>query len=132
VLVRSGHEQDITDDQIATALHDLGLDSIQLRAGGLDTEHDWPAFLSLGEQQLLALTRMIFARPAVALLDRVTGSVKPAQLREVLRRLDENSIPYIVFAEDAESVEPYDAVLEIGGDGGWAWNPISGSARVAS
>jgi putative ATP-binding cassette transporter len=132
VLVRSGHEQDITDDQIATALHGLGLDSIRLRAGGLDTEHDWSAFLSLGEQQLLALTRMIFARPVVAVLDRVTGSVKPAQLREVLRRLDENSIPYIIFAEDAESVEPYDAVLEIGGDGGWTWNPNSRIARAAS
>jgi hypothetical protein len=65
-------------------------------------------------------------------LDRVTASVKPAQLREVLRRLNQNSIPYIIFAEDAESVELYDAVLEIGGDGGWTWNPISHMARAAS
>ena len=132
MLVRSGHEHDITNDQIEAALHDLGLDSIQLRAGGLDTEHDWSVFLSLGEQQLLALTRMIFARPVVAVLDRVTGSVKPAQLREIMRRLHENSIPYIIFAEDAESVESYDAVLEIGGDGGWTWNPTSRIVRVAS
>ncbi|WP_216841239.1 ABC transporter ATP-binding protein/permease [Acidobacterium sp. S8] len=92
------------------------------RYGGLDTEHNWSAILSLGEQQLLALTRLIFARPAFAMLDRVTASLKPAQVREALRRLDESSITYITFAEDAESVDMYDALLEIDGDGGWTWN----------
>ena len=128
VLVRSGQEQVITDGQITSALHDVGLGSIQERAGGLDTERDWSTVLSLGQQQLLALTRLIFARPAFALLDRVTESIKPAQLREILRRFDENSITYIAFAEDAESVELFDAVLEIDSDGGWTW---SRSGRAA-
>ena len=88
-------------------------------------------FPLVGEQQLLALTRMIFARPAVAVLDRVTASVKPSQLREVLRRLDENSIPYIIFAEDAESVELYDAVLAIDSDGGWTWSRTGRAATAA-
>jgi len=78
LLVRSSHEHVITDDQVTTTLHDAGLGSIQVRAGGLDTEHDWSAILSLGEQQLLALTRLIFARPAFAMLDRVAASLKPA------------------------------------------------------
>jgi len=55
--------------------------------------------------------------------DRVTESLKPAQLREILRRFAENSITYVTFAEEAESVECYDAVLEIDGDGGWTWSP---------
>jgi putative ATP-binding cassette transporter len=94
----------------------------------LDTERDWSTVLSLGQQQLLAITRLIFLRPAFAMLDRVTESLKPAQLREILRRFDENSITYITFAEDAESVELYDAVLEIDSDGGWTW---SRSGRAA-
>jgi putative ATP-binding cassette transporter len=85
----------------------------------------------LGEQQLLALTRLIFARPAFAMLDRVTASLKPAQVREALRRLDESSITYITFAEDAESVDMYDAVLEIDGDGGWTWNRTRHRASAA-
>ena len=40
---------------------------------------------------------------------------------QALRRLDENSITYIVLAEEAESVEMYDAVLEIETDGTWNW-----------
>jgi hypothetical protein len=129
LLVRSEQEEEvITDAQITTTLRDAGLGSIQVRAGGLDTEHDWSAILSLGGQQLLALTRLTFARPAFAVLDRVTASLKPAQVREALRRLDENSVTFIVFAEDAESIELYDAVLQIDGDGGWTWNRISRAA----
>jgi putative ATP-binding cassette transporter len=128
LLVPEGQEQVITDDQIKTTLDDAGLDTILVRAGGLDTEHDWSAILSLGEQQLLSLTRLIFVRPAFAMLDRVTASFKPALVREALRRLDENSITYVAFAEDVESVELYDAVLNIDADGGWAWNRISCAA----
>jgi putative ATP-binding cassette transporter len=118
----------ISDDQIAAILRDLGLGSIQIRAGGLDTEHDWPAILSVGEQQLLALTRLIIARPAFIFLDRVTTSLKPAQVREALRRLNEKAVSYITFAEDVESVELYDAVLEINSDGAWTWNRINRAA----
>jgi len=121
VLLRTGHEQVITDDQITTALNDVGLHSVPARAGGLDRENDWSAILSLGEQQQLALTRLILARPAFAMLDRVTAALKPAQVRQALRRLDENSITYVIFAEDAESVELYDALLEIDTDGAWNW-----------
>jgi vitamin B12/bleomycin/antimicrobial peptide transport system ATP-binding/permease protein len=131
VLVRIGQEQEITDSQITNALNDVGLGSIQERLGGLDTERDWSTVLSLGQQQLLGLTRLIFARPAFALLDRVTDSLKPAQLREIFRRFDENFITYIAFAEDAESAELYDAVLEIDNDGGWTWNPTGRAASAA-
>jgi vitamin B12/bleomycin/antimicrobial peptide transport system ATP-binding/permease protein len=89
--------------------------------------------LSVAEQQLLALTRLTLARPAFAMLDRVTAALKPAQVREALRRLDENSITYITFAEDAESLDLYDALLKIDADGVWSWRWTGGgtSAEVA-
>ncbi len=120
-LLLTGQEQVMTDDEITAALCEAGLDSVPARAGGLDVEHDWPTMLSVAEQQLLALTRLTLARPAFALLDRVTAALKPAQVRQALRRLDENSITYITFAEDAESLELYDALLEIDADGAWSW-----------
>ena len=129
LLVRSGQEQVIPDDRITAALHDAGLDAVLARAGGLDGEHDWPAILSLGEQQLLALTRLILARPAFAVLDRVNAALKPAQVRQALERLDENSITYITLAEDADSVAMYDAVLEIDAEGAWSWRRIDSEQR---
>ncbi len=122
-LLLTGQEQVMTDDEITAALRDAGLDSVPARAGGLDSEHDWTTMLSVAEQQLLALTRLTLARPAFAMLDRVTAALKPAQVRQALRRLDENSITYITFAEDAASLELYDALLEIDADGAWSWTP---------
>jgi putative ATP-binding cassette transporter len=120
-LLLTGQEQVMTDDEITAALHEAGLDSLPARAGGLDSEHDWPTMLSVAEQQLPALTRLALAQPAFAMLDRVTAALKPAQVRQALRRFDENSITYITFAEDAESLELYDALLEIDADGAWNW-----------
>ena len=89
--------------------------------------------LSLGEQQLLAFTRLTLARPSFAMLDRVNSSLNATQLRQALHTLDENSITYIAFAEDAESAAFYDAVLEIDADGTWSWRlpPQSTSAEKA-
>jgi putative ATP-binding cassette transporter len=120
-LLLTGQEEAMTDDEITAALSDAGLDSVLARAGGLDSERDWPTILSVAEQQLLALTRLTLARPAFAMLDRVTAALNPAQAHEALRRLDENSITYITFAEDADSPELYDALLEIDANGTWSW-----------
>jgi putative ATP-binding cassette transporter len=121
LLLRTGQEEVILEDQIRAVLHEAGLESVLERAGGFDAEHDWPAILSLGEQQQLALTRLILARPAFAMLDRVNATLKPVQVRQSLQRLDENSISYITLAEVAESVDLYDAILEIDADGAWRW-----------
>jgi vitamin B12/bleomycin/antimicrobial peptide transport system ATP-binding/permease protein len=121
LLLRTGKEQVIPDDQITNALHDAGLDSVLARAGGLNSERDWSAILSLGEQQLLAFTRVTLARPSFAMLDRVNSVLNAAQVRQALGSLDEKSVTYITFAADVESVELYDAVLEIDAEGAWSW-----------
>jgi vitamin B12/bleomycin/antimicrobial peptide transport system ATP-binding/permease protein len=111
----------IPDDQILAALRAAGLGPIAERAGGLDVERDWASFVPLADQKLLALTRVILAGPRFALLDRVETTLGPGQLRQALQRLTGNSITPIHLTESAESLEPYDAVLEIASDGAWAW-----------
>jgi putative ATP-binding cassette transporter len=128
VLIQDGQQQVITDDQVVTTLRDMGLDSTATEADGLDSEHDWAATLSLREQQLLSLTRLILARPAFAMLDRLNDVLEPAQFSHALRRLDENSITYVALTQHAELVEQYDAVLEIGADGTWNWTPTDHGA----
>jgi putative ATP-binding cassette transporter len=91
------------------------------RAGGLDVEHDWPAIASLGEQQQLVIVRLILARPSFAILDRVGTALGSVQLRHALQRLADNSVTCINFDEAVESVELYDAVLNIDTNGAWNW-----------
>jgi putative ATP-binding cassette transporter len=133
VLLRTGQEESVSDDRLRAALQDAGLDFVLKRAGGLDVELDWPSILSLGDQQQLALTRLILARPAFAMLDRINAALKPAQVRQWLQRLDENSVTYIALAEAADSADQYDAVLEIDADGGCRWTQTHHSdARTAA
>ena len=126
LLIQTGQEQGISDEQILAAIHDSGLDPVLWRAGGLDTEHDWPTILSLGEQQQLLVIRLLLARPSFALLDRVGTALGPATLEWSLRRLSANAITYINFDQVAEPepVDLYDAVLRVDADGAWAWNRL--------
>ncbi len=123
LLLRDGLPEAVTDDTMMTALRDLGLDAIVARAGGLDSEHDWPATLSLREQQLFALAHVMLARPAFVMLDGVDVVLDPEQFRHALKRLDETSVTYIVLSERAEFTEEYNAVLELSADGTWSWRP---------
>jgi putative ATP-binding cassette transporter len=127
LLVPTGQEQETSDERILAAIHDGGLDSVVRVAGGLDTEHDWPAILSLGEQQQLMVIRLILARPSFAILDRVGTTLGPAVLQRSLQRLTASSITYINFDQVAEPEldELYDAVLEISANGAWTWNPLA-------
>jgi putative ATP-binding cassette transporter len=121
LLVRTEQSQIISDERVTTALHDAGLDAVLARAGGLDREQDWATLLSLGEQQLLALLRVVLARPAFAMLDRLSTALRPSQVRQALKRLDEHAITFITFAEDVEWADQHDAILEIDTEGAWHW-----------
>src|SRR5207245_6236684 len=70
VLVRTGAEGVIGDEQIAPLLHVLGLEPVLERTGGLGVEQDWDDVLSLGEQQLLSVARVVLAAPRFAFLER--------------------------------------------------------------
>ena len=89
------------------------------RAGGLDAEQDWGSFLSLGEEQLLAFTRLLLAKPQFAFLDRVCTALSAEHAAQILLMLSMRSITYIALDEAKNLPELYDAVLEIGLDGGW-------------
>ncbi len=67
---------------------------------------------------------MLLARPRFAFLDRLSTTLGPAQVCQALRRLSASSITYVSFADAVETVEQYDAVLEIDAGGGWSWRPV--------
>lgn len=130
ILLPDDRREPITDDQITTTLRDMGLESLAADPGALDSERDWAATLTLREQQLLALTRLVLERPVFAMLDRVSVVLEPDQFLEALHRLEQNSITYIALAEHAEFVEQYDVVLTIDADGTYSWKPTAPKGRA--
>jgi len=131
VLVRTGRE-DIGDEQIASSLHGLGLESVLERMGGLDVERDWDDALSLGEQQLLSVARVVLATPRFAFLERPRTALGSEQVDRILSLLSERSITYLTLGDGGDGLDDYDAVLELAGDGGWTWKAVeAGRAGVA-
>jgi len=123
VLVRMGRE-DIGDEQIASSLHGLGLESVLERMGGLDVERDWDDALSLGEQQLLSVARVVLATPRFVFLERPRTAFGSEQVDRILSLLSERSITYLTLGDGGDGPDDYDAVLELAGDGGWTWKAV--------
>ena len=125
VLVPTKLEHSISDRQINALLHELDLDPVLVRAGGLSIEQDWGTLLSLGEQQLLAFVHILLAAPNFVFLDRAGTALNPGQVRKILKMLSKNSITYINIGESDDLRDLYDAVLEIDELGTWRWRQIS-------
>jgi putative ATP-binding cassette transporter len=104
------------------ALARLHIDHLAKRANGFDAEEHWSSALSLGEQQLVSVARLLLAAPQFAFLHRVGTTLAADQVADVLRALTEYGITYVAFEAD-HSREAYDAVLTLGADGAWTWAP---------
>jgi vitamin B12/bleomycin/antimicrobial peptide transport system ATP-binding/permease protein len=125
VLVPAKLERSISDGQINALLHELDLDPVSARAGGLNIEQHWGTLLSLGEQQMLAVIHVLLASPHFVFLDRIGTALNSGQVRKTLEMLSKNSISYINIGESDDLPDLYDAILEIGELGTWRWRQIS-------
>jgi putative ATP-binding cassette transporter len=124
VLVRPTFEHVVSDDQILGLLHELDLDPVLARTGGLDTEQAWETLLSLREQQLIAVIHILLGAPRFVFLDRVGTALAPDWVEKILLVLSRHSITYINNGEGDESPELYDAVLQIDEQGQWSWRQL--------
>jgi putative ATP-binding cassette transporter len=120
LIVRTGQEHQVTDTQIAEVLSELGLQAALRRVGGLDVEGDWGHSLSLGEQQLFTVARVILARPAFAVLQTPSTTLAPEQLTRALALLTAAHITYVVFGGAHGIASGFDAVLELHAGGTWS------------
>jgi vitamin B12/bleomycin/antimicrobial peptide transport system ATP-binding/permease protein len=124
VLVPTGREHAIGDAQIVTLLRRLGLESMLERIGGLDVERDWDDLLSLGEQQLLCVARVVLAPPRFLFLERPRATLGAAHADQVLGLLREQSITYLTLGDGGDRLDDHDVVLELANDGGWTWRAL--------
>jgi len=124
VLLPTGREGARGDEDMVTALQGLRLEGVLERAGGLDVERDWSDTLSLGEQQLLSVARVVLAAPRFVFLARPHATLGAAQADRVLSFLRDRSITYLTLSDGDDRLEDYDAVLELADDGGWTWKAL--------
>ena len=113
----------VSDEEIQTAMAALGIDHIIQQFGSLDSVHDWDSELSLEEQQLLVIARVLACQPRFALLDRPGTSLSLEALKRTLTALMARNITPIVFTRTPEASLPQMAHLELLAEGQWRWQP---------
>jgi putative ATP-binding cassette transporter len=127
---RDPEEHQFSDLRIREALRTLEIETIPKRFGGMDTQQTWESILTLAEQQLLVVARMLVASPRFAFLDKPSTTLSPEQVTWVLNLLRERSISYVTFEETVGHPECYDLVLGLEKTGYWTCSPIKDGELV--
>ena len=108
------------DRQIRTVLSAVGLADVLAQVGGLDLKRDWPHLLTQGEQQAVAMARVLLGRPRFAVLDRMLRALSPAVTQEVFRWASGSRIGLIIFTGQDEPTDWCERTLELKLDGSWS------------
>ncbi len=108
------------DKQILAALAAVGLGTLAEEVGGLDVEKDWPHHLTTGQQQGLAVARVLLARPRLAVLDRVSWTLNPSAYRNFIGCLAKLGTGLVVFTGQDETPDCCERILELKPDGSWS------------
>jgi putative ATP-binding cassette transporter len=106
------------DDQAAAMLRRCHLGHLPAH---LDEEDDWTRILSLGEQQRLAIGRVLLSRPQVVFLDEASSAMDEG-LEHAMYRLLRESLPdaTLVSVGHRSSLRGFHArELELLGEGKW-------------
>jgi len=107
---------DRAEARVWEALATAGVDAAIRRVGGLDLEGDWDDALSLEEQRLVGVARLLLAAPRLVVLARPAG-LGIDRAEKILTALAERGVAYVALGDGALAREHFDAVVEIAPDG---------------
>ena len=109
-------------------LRGLRLEPVLKRAGGLDVEVDWSRALSLGEQQLLAVARLLLVAPAYAFLDHALSALREQERCQVYELLAETETTFLSVGNTPCMKDFHEALLTIEENGQWKVESLAGQA----
>ena len=91
----------------------------------LDAEMDWAKVLSVGEQQRLAIARVLLAKPRFAMLDEATSALDVANEQTLYRHLSETSTTLVSVSHRSTILKYHHQVLGTH----WRWK-MGASSRT--
>ena len=124
------YEGTANDDRLISILCQVTFGPILERVGGLDVEHDWANTLTVGEQQLLGIARLLIAEPKFAFIDRATSALSLSRVKHIYNILSTTSTTYISVGDNPVLRNYHDNVLELQDDGGWVMGPAQVAERA--
>ncbi len=124
-------DQEHDDEELKAALERVNLPDLVARCGGFDSELDFAKVLSIGEQQRLAVARVLLGRPKFAVLDEATSALDGENERQLYTELRRTGATLISVTHHPDLLQYHAQVLEIVGDGTWHLRATEGYAMSA-
>lgn len=112
-------DRDVPDAELLEVLGRVNLPDLVARCDGLDTELDFAKVLSVGEQQRLAVARVLLGRPQFAVLDEATSALDTENEAQLYAELRRSGATLISVTHHAAIVKHHAQVLELLGAGAW-------------
>jgi vitamin B12/bleomycin/antimicrobial peptide transport system ATP-binding/permease protein len=117
----------LSDEELLRVIGQLKGERVLERAGGFDREEDWGDVLSLREQELISIARVIVSKPTFVILHNPSRTLDQDHIALALKALCACEITCITFTgidEEDDHMAEHDALLELAADGSWSWRPI--------
>ncbi len=125
-LIYPGLLTELSDEQLKNILNDVRLGDLVSHVGGLDAVHDWEKLLSVGEQQRLALARVLVRPRQVVFLDEATSAIDLASEGALYEHLRQSGATLVSVAHRVSLLRHHDRVLHLKGNGDWGLYPAQG------
>jgi len=107
------------DNALEKALDAVWLGHLSRTHGGLDAVKDWSTLLSLGEQQRLAIARVLLARPRLVMLDEATSAVDCTTEAHLYQLLCNSGLRIVSVGHRPSLLKFHDLVLTLEAGGSW-------------
>ena len=112
-------DRDMSDEELREVLKRVNLPDILDVCGGFDEELDFAKVLSVGEQQRLAVARVLLTKPDYAVLDEATSALDVENEERLYVQLNATSSTVVSVAHRSSLLKYHKHVLEVVGDGSW-------------
>ena len=112
-------QREIDDAELLRLLESVHLPNLVERFGGLDVERDWEKVLSIGEQQRLAVARVLLNQPPYAVLDEATSALDAANESALYQALAAAGTTLVSVSHRDTLLKFHPQVLELTGEGAW-------------
>jgi putative ATP-binding cassette transporter len=118
----------VEDAELLDVLVRVNLTQLAERCGGLDRELDFSKVLSIGEQQRLAVARVLLSAPRYAILDEATSALDAENEAALYRELKRVHSTLISVTHHPGLLAYHAQVLELLGEGRWVVRATEGYA----
>jgi putative ATP-binding cassette transporter len=119
-------DREVDEAELLDVLQRVNLGTLVGRCGGLDSVQDFAKMLSIGEQQRLAVARVLLSAPRYAILDEATSALDAENEAMLYAELKRTRATLISVTHHPGLLAYHTQVLELLGEGKWALHDAAG------